>query len=78
VVRENIIVPNIDKCKTITFSRTCYPVKFAYMMAGTVLDRVSSIYDLGVIMDEKVKFSEHVVGKAFVIVRLIIGLSFEF
>jgi hypothetical protein len=30
------------------------------MLAGTVLDRVSSINDLGVIMDEKLNFSEHV------------------
>jgi hypothetical protein len=38
------------------------------MLAGTVLDRVSSINDLGVIMDKKMNFSEHVdvmVGKTF-------------
>jgi hypothetical protein len=29
-------------------------------VAGTVLDRVSSINELGVIMDEKMTFSEHV------------------
>jgi hypothetical protein len=32
---------NVDKCKTITFSRTRYPVEFAF-----ILDRVSSIYNL--------------------------------
>jgi hypothetical protein len=30
------------------------------MLAGTVLDRVSSINDLVVIMDEKMNFLEHV------------------
>jgi hypothetical protein len=38
------------------------------MLGGTVLDRVSSINDLGVIMDEKMTFSELVnvmVAKAF-------------
>jgi hypothetical protein len=45
------------------------------MLAGTVLDMISSINDLGVIMDEKMNFSEHVavmVGKAFAM----LGLSF--
>jgi hypothetical protein len=35
-------------------------VEFSYMLGGTVLDRVSSINDLGVIMNEKMTFSEHV------------------
>jgi hypothetical protein len=30
------------------------------MLGGTVLDRVSSISDLGVIMDEKMNFSEQI------------------
>jgi hypothetical protein len=34
-------------------------VEFSYMLGGTVLDRVSSTNDLGVIMDEKKTFSEH-------------------
>jgi hypothetical protein len=44
------------------------------MLARAVLDRVSSINDLGVIMDEKMNFSEHVdvmVGKAFAILGFI-------
>jgi hypothetical protein len=51
------------------------------MLAVTVLDRVSSINDLGVIMDEKMNFSKHVdvmVGKAFAMLELIRRLSFEF
>jgi hypothetical protein len=48
------------------------------MLARAVLDRVSSINDLGVIMDEKMNFSEHVdvmVGKTFAILRFIRRLS---
>jgi hypothetical protein len=51
------------------------------MFAGTVLDRVSSINDVGVIMDEKMDFSEHVdvmVGKAFAMLGFIRRLSLEF
>jgi hypothetical protein len=46
-----------------------------------VLDRVSSIYDLVVIMDEKMNFSEEVdvmVGKAFAMLGFIRKMSFEF
>jgi hypothetical protein len=71
---RNSLFLNVDKCKTITYSRTRYPVKFAYMLAGTVLDRVSSINDLVVIMEEKMNFSEHVdvmVGKAFAMMGFI-------
>jgi hypothetical protein len=54
--------------KTVTFARSRNPVEFSYMLSGTVLNQVSSINDLGVIMDEKMTFSEHVdvmVAKAF-------------
>jgi hypothetical protein len=49
--------------------------------AFAVLDRLSSINDLGVIMDEKMNFSEHVdvmVGKAFAMLGFIRRLSLEF
>jgi hypothetical protein len=51
------------------------------MLGGTVLDRVSSINDLGVIMDDKLTFSEHVdvmVAKAFEMLGFIRRLSLEF
>jgi hypothetical protein len=51
------------------------------MLSGTVLDRVSSINDLGVIMDEKMTFSEHVdvmVAKAFAMLGFIRRLPLEF
>jgi hypothetical protein len=72
---------NVGKCKTITFARSHHPVKFSFMMGGTGLDRVSSINDLGVIMDEKITFSEHVdfmVAKALAMLGFIRRLSSEF
>jgi hypothetical protein len=78
---RNSLFLNVDNCKTIRFSRTRYPVEFSYMLGGTVLDRVSSINVLGVIIDEKMNFSEHIdviVGKAFAILGFIGRLSFEF
>jgi hypothetical protein len=68
---RNSLVFNVDKCETITFSRTSYPVKFDYKMVGTVLDRVSSIHDLGFIMDEKTEHVEVMVGKAFAMLGFI-------
>jgi hypothetical protein len=71
---------NVGKCKTITFAISCHPVEFSYMLGGTVLDRVSSINDLRVIMEEKTTFSEHVdvmVAKAFARLIFIRRLSLE-
>jgi hypothetical protein len=51
------------------------------MLGGTVLDRVSSINDLGAIMDEKMTFSENVdvmVAKVFAMLGFIRRLSLEF
>jgi hypothetical protein len=79
---RNLLQLNVGKCKTITFARSRHPVEFSYMLGGIVLDRrVSSINDIGVIMDEKMTFSEHVelmVAKAFAMLGSIRGLSLEF
>jgi hypothetical protein len=56
---RNSLFLNVDKCKTITFTKTRIFVGFAYMLIGTVLDRVSSINDLEVIMDEKIDLSHN-------------------
>jgi hypothetical protein len=77
---RNSLLLNVGKCKTITFARTRQPVKFSYMLVGTVFDRLGSINDLGVIMDDKITFSEYVgvmVAKAFAMLRFIRRLSWE-
>jgi hypothetical protein len=54
----NSLLLNVSKCKTISFARSRHPVKFLYMLGGTMLHRMSSINDLAVIMDEKMTFSD--------------------
>jgi hypothetical protein len=76
---RNSLQLNVGKCKTITFARSRHPVEFSYMLGGTVLDRVRN--DIGVIMDEKMTFSEHVevmVAKVFVTHTQIIGTGKPF
>ncbi|KAL1374797.1 hypothetical protein pipiens_017885, partial [Culex pipiens pipiens] len=60
---------HVKKCKVISFSRSRNPLRFDYTMGdGCPLDRVNSIRDLGVTVDRKMKFNEHIAlttGKAF-------------
>jgi hypothetical protein len=49
---NNVLFLNIDKCKTITFSRSRHPIKYLYMLSQMALERVRSMNDLGVIMDQ--------------------------
>jgi hypothetical protein len=75
---RNSLLLNVGKCKT--FARSHHPVKFSYMLGGTVLDQVSSINDLAVIMDKKMTFSEHqgvMVAKAFAMLGFIRKLSLD-
>jgi hypothetical protein len=43
----------VGKFKTITFSRSRHPIKFPFILGQMVLERVSSINDLGVVMDQR-------------------------
>jgi hypothetical protein len=54
---RNSLLLNVGKYKTITFARS--PVEFSYMLGWFVFDWVSSINDLGVIMDEKMTCGRH-------------------
>lgn len=59
---------NADKCKCISFSRSRSPMQQNYEMASQTLERVSSIKDLGVIVDSRMNFNEHIAtttAKAF-------------
>lgn len=51
---------NSSKCKTITFSRRRFPIEHDYSMAGSLLERVSTIRDLGLTMDCKLDFNTHI------------------
>jgi hypothetical protein len=78
---RNSLLFNVSKCKNITFARSRHPVGFSYVQGETVLNRVSSINNIGVIMDEKMTFLEHLdvmVAKAYAMLEFIRRLSLEF
>lgn len=51
---------NTAKCKLISYTRGQSPMRFNYSMNHTLLERVSSIKDLGIILDSKLRFTEHI------------------
>lgn len=72
--KENGMCVNINKCKVITFSRCWIPINHLYNIDTAPLERVQSIRDLGVIMDCKLRFNEHistVTAKAFSVLGFI-------
>ena len=65
---ENGMEANAKKCQVITFDRKLQPIMHDYTMGGSPLGRVSSVKDLGVTLDRKMTFNEHitsVTAKAF-------------
>lgn len=51
---------NVSKCSVISFSRKHAPFHFGYFLAGTQLERVSTVKDLGILLDSKMTFKDHV------------------
>ncbi|XP_055644162.1 uncharacterized protein LOC129780183 [Toxorhynchites rutilus septentrionalis] len=51
---------NAEKCKAITFTRSRSPIVHGYMLNLSPLQRVNRIKDLGVLLDSKLRFHEHV------------------
>ncbi|XP_062699172.1 uncharacterized protein LOC134284397, partial [Aedes albopictus] len=51
---------NPSKCKVITYTRKHEPIRFEYSMDSAMLQRVNSIKDLGITLDSKLKFNEHI------------------
>ena len=51
---------NILKCHTITFTRKINRIDFKYNIKGTPLSQVSSVRDLGVIVDFTLSFVDHI------------------
>jgi hypothetical protein len=70
---------NVNKCKT--FTRSFHPIIASYVLNGKILERVCSMIDLGVILDSKLSFREHidsVVNKGSAMFGFIRRLSREF
>lgn len=65
---ENGMELNYSKCKFISFSRRQSRIEFEYSINSETMERVQAIRDLGVVVDSKLRFNEHVsttTAKAF-------------
>jgi hypothetical protein len=65
---------NAGKCKSISFSRGSKPVMFQYVIGDSDLERVDMINDLGVLVDSRMTFVDHIgsiVSKSARILRFI-------
>ena len=56
----NRLVLNPGKCQVITFSRKHIPISFNYQLGDTLVQRVDHVKDLGVILDSKLTFKQHI------------------
>ena len=64
---KNRLKLNTDKCKILTFTRRCTRIQVNYNINNSILSRVHSTCDLGVIFSSDLKFNEHInatAGKA--------------
>ena len=53
-----------DKCKVLTFGKFGnVPNAYPYQIGGQVLDRIDVEKDLGVLVDDKLSFEEHILTK---------------
>jgi hypothetical protein len=71
----------LNQPATLTFTRSFSPVTVSYVLNGIVLERVNTMIDLGVILDSKLSFREHidsVVNKGSAMLGFINRLSREF
>lgn len=65
---------NAAKCKSITFTRCHTSIRYDYSINSSIVERVDSIRDLGVTLDSKLKFNEHistVTAKGFAVLGFI-------
>jgi hypothetical protein len=79
--KDNMLPLNVNKCKTLTFTRSFHPIIASYVLNGKILERVCSMTDLRVILDSKLSFREHidsVVNKGSAMFGFIKRLSREF
>lgn len=72
--RENGMKMNVAKCKVISFTRRLNAINHMYSIGSSTLERVDSIRDLGVTIDSKLSFQEHIstaAAKAYVVLGFI-------
>ncbi|XP_055615435.1 uncharacterized protein LOC129761723 [Toxorhynchites rutilus septentrionalis] len=56
----NCMSLNSSKCSVISFSRKHTTIQYDYELFGSILNRVTCIKDLGIILNSKITFSEHI------------------
>lgn len=57
---ENQLPLNIDKCQIISYTLKSHEINFNYNINNVNLLRVSEVRDLGVLLDKKLNFKEHI------------------
>lgn len=57
---NNRININVLKCSSITFSRRRSPLVYSYSINNIAITRVNFVKDLGVFLDQKLAFSDHI------------------
>lgn len=57
---DNRMVLNASKCSVISFTRKQSTIIFDYTLSSSILNRLLSIKDLGVVFDCKLSFVEHI------------------
>lgn len=57
---DNGLSVNLSKCKIISFTMKSSPIIYQYKIGDQVIDRVNEIRDLGVILDKKLNFNNHI------------------
>ena len=71
----NCMILNFQKCSVISFSRKKKPIAFDYRLSGVVVTRESCIKNLGVLLDSKLDFNQHI---TFIIAKASRQLGFIF
>lgn len=57
---KNKLPFNINKCLVLTYTRKTEFLKFDYLMGNTTLDRKTDTKDLGLTLDNKLTFNNHI------------------
>ncbi|CAF4867365.1 unnamed protein product [Pieris macdunnoughi] len=58
--KRNKLSLNIGKCSKITFTRKHKKIQFCYKIRDTTIKQVNLVGDLGILLDDKMSFSEHI------------------
>ncbi|GBN62629.1 hypothetical protein AVEN_261490-1 [Araneus ventricosus] len=57
---DNRLHLNIEKCSVFSYTRKAQPLNHVYKINNLVLSRSNTVTDLGIIVDTKLDFSQHI------------------